>query len=194
MHYYSKKGKPGYKRLSNIHIHGLTIRLYTSEDIFSKKGVDEGTRLLLENMEIPKEGRILDLGCGVGIIGIYALLSNPRLRAVFADVNPAAVRLAKINAGLNNLLDRASFVVSDVYALLENEKFDAIYSNPPLSAGWKVIYKMISEAPAHLRKNGWLQMVFYKGGEKALTIGSEFFRETVLVKRKKGYSILLFIV
>ena len=192
MHYYSPKSRPGAKRIITATIRGIPLKLYSMEGLFSSKGIDLGTKLLLEHMLLPNEGLILDLGTGVGVIGIYALKRNPKLRAFMLDINPNAVKIAKLNTRINGVEDRASFLVSNLYEKLDpNLKFSAIYSNPPLSAGWNTVEKIITGAARHLEKNGFLQMVFYKGEKRAIKKASGVFAQINIVKRKKGYTVLL---
>jgi len=88
--------------------------------------------------------------------------------------------------------DRVIVLKSDVYDAFSGKLFDAIYSNPPLSAGWSVVERIIVGAPLHLKSAGFLQAVFARGEERAISLGKEHFREVKVLKRKKGYSIILF--
>jgi methylase of polypeptide subunit release factors len=78
-------------------------------------------------------GRILDIGCGAGPGGITAVLAQGGERAdtdlVLADINPAALEYADVNARLAGL-DKCSLVQSDLYAALDG-RFDLIVANPP---------------------------------------------------------------
>lgn len=193
MHYYSPKSRPGAKRIITATIRGVSLKLYSMEGLFSSKDIDLGTKLLLEHMLLPNEGLILDLGTGVGVIGIYALKRNPKLKAFMLDINPNAVKIAKLNTRINGVEERASFLVSNLYEKLgPNLKFSAIYSNPPLSAGWNTVEKIITGAARHMEKNGFLQMVFYKGEKRAIKEARRVFAQVNIVKRKKGYTVLLF--
>ena len=190
-HYF--KGKVFGKRFLLLEaISGITLKLYSSEGVFSKDKIDLGTRLLLENLIVPSRGEVLDVGTGIGVIGIFIAKKNPKLKVFMSDVNPRALELAKQNAIENNVHDRVVILKSDVYSAFSGKVFDAIYSNPPLSAGWSIIERIITEAPWHLKRTGFLQAVFAKGEEKAIRTGKEHFREVKVLKRKKGYSIVLF--
>ena len=68
---------------------GFQLEFVTSSGVFSHKRIDNGTRLLVESMVLPSEGRVLDLGCGYGVIGITAAKKNPDLRVWMTDVNSA---------------------------------------------------------------------------------------------------------
>ncbi len=193
MHYYSPKSRPGARRIISVTIREVSLKLYSMEGLFSSKDIDLGTKLLLEHLLLPDEGLILDIGTGVGVIGIYALKKNPKLRALMLDINPNAVKIAKLNSRINGVEERTCFLVSNLYDKLKpNLRFSAIYSNPPLSAGWGTVEKIIIGAARHLEKNGFLQMVFYKGENRAIKEARRVFKQIKVVKRKKGYTVLVF--
>lgn len=175
-----------------IVIIGVPIKLYGGPGLFAKGELDKGTQLLIENLHLPQSGVVLDLACGNGIIGLYIALKRKDLEVYMSDVNPRAVELARLNSKINNVQDRVYVVLSDVYENLPKKKFSAIYSNPPLSAGWSVIEKMICEGPTHLIDNGFMEFVFAKGWEKAIEIGKRCFVDTKIIKSKWGYKIIEF--
>jgi len=163
MHYYKKT--PGRKVIIPLYIHGHTFQFLSYSSLFSGSEVDEGTLLLLENIRVPSEGLVLDVGCGYGVIGIVLAKINPSLRVYMVDINPLAVKASKYNAKLNGVEDRVVVLQGDRYEPVKNMKFDAIYSNPPLSAGMKIVEDIVLGAREHLREKGLAQFVLAKGGE-----------------------------
>lgn len=191
-HYYTpQKRRSSYILISDF-IRGVTVEFEVTPGLFSYKKIDDGTRLLLEYAEIPNEGAILDLGCGYGAIGIVLAKVNPKLRVYMVDINEEAVRLTKRNLQRNNVgEDRAIVLQGNLYEPVENIKFKAIYSNPPLSAGFETIEKIIRDAPNHLEKGGTLQIVVRKGVEKTYKLMTEIFVHTETLATHKGYRVLL---
>ncbi len=187
-HYY-KPGTPGKKKLLSAVIRGVSVEFQTYTSLFSGSAIDEGTRLLLEYAEIPDEGRILDIGCGYGVIGVTIAKINPRLKVYMTDINPLAVKAAKINARLNGVEDRVIVLQGNLYEPVENLEFTAIYSNPPLSAGREIVEKIIIGAKDHLEPEGHAEFVLARGQtyyvEKARSVYSR-----VETRRKKGYILL----
>ncbi|ALU11476.1 methyltransferase [Ignicoccus islandicus DSM 13165] len=189
MHYY-KKGKGGRPIEIVLEARGVRLVLTTPPGLFSSSQIDLGTRLLIEWMEIPDKGKLLDIGCGYGPIGLFAKAFNPQLDVYMVDVNPQAVKASRRNAERNGLevtvLQGNLYEPTDALGLRE---FSTIVSNPPLAAGKEVVESVIRGAPERLAKGGSLQMVFAKGGERAEELFKELFRE-VEVKRKKGYALV----
>ncbi|MEM1619468.1 MAG: methyltransferase [Fervidicoccaceae archaeon] len=191
-HYYSPRPPRGKLRLILDSVAGIQLKLYTSSGVFSSSRIDPGTRLLLEHLVVPPEGAVLDLGAGIGVIGIFVAKANPRLTIYMSDVNRRALELARLNARANNVEERVRVVESDVYDGLRGLRFAAVYSNPPLSAGWRVVERMILEAPGVLEDEGFMQAVFARGERRAIELGSRVFESVEVLKRKSGYAVLLF--
>ncbi len=189
-HYFSRKpGSLGKKYLLSLHIRGLTLEFITYSSLFSGKEIDKGTKLLLEYIKIPQEGIVLDMGCGYGVIGIVLAKINPKLKVYMVDINPLAVKTAKQNAKINNVEDNIVVLHGDLYEPVKGMMFDAIYSNPPLSAGKNVVEKIIVEGKNHLKENGFMQLVLAKGGNYYAEIARKKYSRIEIVK-KQGYTIL----
>lgn len=191
-HYFSSKptSREELGRIETV-LRGKKISLITASGVFSSKRVDNGTRVLIENMTIPEEGDFLDLGCGIGVIGIVAAMENPKLRVHLSDVNPRAVRLTGLNVerlGLEN----CSVYEGDLYEPLGDRQFDVIASNPPVSAGMhKVVYPMVVGAYERLFEGGVLQMVIQtnKGGRMLAGFFDEVFGSHEVSAIKSGYRV-----
>lgn len=188
-HYFAKKKYFSKKHLIPLYIHGMTFEFISYSSLFSGKEVDKGTRLLLENLVVPKQGNVLDLGCGYGVIGIVVAKLNPLLKVYMVDVNPLAIKAAKYNAKINSVQERTVILQGDLYEPVKGMKFSAIYSNPPLSAGKTVVEKIIMDAPAHLEDNGVFQVVLAKGAEYYTRLINNLFSNVKTLK-KQGYVVV----
>src|SRR5699024_9550301 len=161
-HYYSKS--PQSELTTETHPYTIRNRSYTftsSSGVFSKDGIDFGTKLLIENFIPPEvEGDFLDLGCGYGPIGIV-LADQMRDRDVWmVDINERAVMLTKENAKQNDV--NVTVKESDGFTNVENQTFAAIITNPPIRAGKKVIYQLFERSLTHLVGGGQLWLVVQK--------------------------------
>ena len=84
-------------------IKNTELTLITDNGVFSKKGLDFGTRVLLENIDINNKNSFLDVGCGCGPIGMYILLNKPDSVVDMIDVNDRAIKLTKMGLKKNHI-------------------------------------------------------------------------------------------
>lgn len=169
-----------------VKIKNLSFSFYTDNGVFSKKGLDFGTRTLLEN--IPSvTGRILDLGCGYGPIGIYIAKTNDAIVDMI-DVNKRSLTLARKNALLNQV--EVSIFESNGYQNI-TEKYDFIITNPPIRVGKKVLYNLLFEAKKHLSNQGEMWLVINKDqGAKSLIKDLEKEYKVELIVKNKGFFVI----
>lgn len=190
-HYYSEKqtSKLNIKKI-NQKINGAEFFFFTSSGTFSKNRVDRGTLILAENMIMKKNSKILDIGCGIGVLGIAAAkLFNANV--VMSDINKRAIFLADKNANLNKI--NAKILQGNLYEKIYEKDFDAILSNPPQTAGKKICFELIEQSKAYLRKNGALQLVarHNKGGKTLSNKMKEVFGNVKAIAKKSGYWVYL---
>ena len=190
-HYFrrGRKLSSGFRVIGEV-LRGVGFEFVVSGGVFSSKGVDEGTRLLIEYADVPEEGLLLDLGCGYGVIGIVFAKLYPKLRVYMVDVSPRAVELAKLNAKRNGVADRVTILHGNLYEPVRGLRFNVILSNPPLAAGMRTVEAIVRQAPEHLVEGGSLQLVLRKGVERIKRIMEDIFNNCKVIARKKGYTIL----
>jgi 16S rRNA (guanine1207-N2)-methyltransferase len=191
-HYFSSKptSKEEFGRIETV-LRGKRISLVSATGVFSVKRVDNGTRILAENMTIPEEGDFLDLGCGIGVIGIVAAIENPSLSVHLTDVNPRAVQLARLNVERLKLKN-CHIYEGNLYEPLGDKRFNLIVSNPPISAGMhKVVHPMVTGAYERLVEGGLLQMVIQsnKGSKMLASFFDEVFGYHEILAIKSGYRV-----
>lgn len=177
----------------HAHVGGKDYLLSGSDGTFSKDGLDDGSRLLLETIIQTDLGKkILDLGCGYGPIGLILAATDSSRLVTLSDVNLRALECAKTNAKNLGVSERVEIVASDVYHSIDST-FDTIVSNPPIRAGKKVTYEMYDLAPVHLNKGGRLIIVIRKqqGAESAEAHLLSLFNKVEVVASKKGYRIIV---
>jgi HemK-related putative methylase len=87
----------------------------------------------LDQRLIPAGSTLLDMGTGSGIGGVFSAQWASRVTAI--DLNPAAVRCARINSILNHVDDRMSVYQGDLFEAIPQAKFDVMLFNPPYFQG-----------------------------------------------------------
>ena len=186
-HYYSREQKSKFDtRKITQKIKNEKFEFFTSSGVFSKDDVDKGTLILADNMDIPENSKILDMGCGIGILGIAAAKLFDA-NVVMSDINQRAVKLAKMNSKLNNV--KAEVSQGNLYEKIKYDDFDIILSNPPQNAGKEVCFRLIEGAKNHLKVVGNLQIVarHNKGGKTLSKKMEEVFGNVKVVAKKAGY-------
>lgn len=169
-------------------IKDIEYKFLTDNGVFSKSGLDFGTRSLLESLSLKNnKGDVLDFGCGYGPIGIF-LAKTTNLNVDMIDINKRSVLLARKNASLNNVI--VNVFESDIYSNI-SKKYEYIISNPPIRVGKKILYEILFGAKEHLNKNGELWIVINKAqGAKSLLKDLEREYTVELVNKNKGFYII----
>ncbi len=147
------------KRVS-VTVRGNALSLAALPGTFSAGSLDAGTALLLETLDSAPAGRLLDFGCGCGVIGTYLARLQPSARIVMLDSSASAVESARRTLALNGVA--AEVVASDGFAEIQGQ-FSAIYSNPPFHQGvrtdYRVVEELIRQARNFLLPGGELRIV-----------------------------------
>lgn len=191
-HYYDEKPNVAHEhRWIEEELAGVRLRFHTDAGVFSKRGVDFGSRLLIETIQLPSSGNVLDVGCGYGPIGLFVAKTAPNCRVTMVDINERAVALAKENANLNQLEERVTIKQSNLYEAVQEEKFDLIISNPPIRAGKVIVHQIFEQATQLLNPSGSLWIVIQKkqGAPSAWKKLEQLFGQVDDVRRSKGYHI-----
>lgn len=189
-HYYTARPESGHDIRSHvIEICGLTLGFKTDSGVFSKTGLDEGTALLLETLP-PLTGRVLDMGCGWGALGVTAAKMNPGAQFLLTDINERAAALAVENARANGACN-VRVVTGNAFEHVDGT-FDYVITNPPIRAGKAVIYPMFEESVKRLKPGGALFLVIRKqqGAVSAVKFLDELSGDVQVIARDKGYWII----
>ena len=168
---------------------GESFTFYTDNGVFSKTGVDFGSRLLLESIPLDSLGSsLLDVGCGYGVFGIV-LNKKLGIKCTMCDVNRRALHLAKRNIE-ENKCNNCEVIESNCYENIVG-KYSTIITNPPIRAGKKIVYEILEKAKEHLESGGSLIFVIRKEqGAKSIISDMENLYNLSILEKKKGFFII----
>ena len=139
-------------------LENLTIK--TLPGVFSRDGLDIGSQLLLSTLTPHTKGKVLDVGCGAGVLATVLASHSPKVRLSLCDVSAPAVEASRATLAANGIEGEvfASNVFSEV-----NGRFDMIISNPPFHDGLQTSLEaaqtLIRGAVRHLNSGGELRIV-----------------------------------
>lgn len=149
-----------------VRVLGRTLHFTTDAGVFSKDGLDRGTRVLIESVEILAGQRILDLGAGWGAVGVVLGAARGAVPTC-VEQNERAAALCRENLRRNRVAGDVQ--VGNGFSPVAGQMFDAILLNPPIRAGKRTYYPWLLEAREHLEPGGALWVVVRTGqGAKSL--------------------------
>ena len=191
-HYFTNDEELKSKEMTHqVMIRNIDLSFITDHGVFSKKGLDFGTRTLLESIPMDTiHGKVLDFGCGYGPIGIFLKKYNQDLDIHMIDINKRSLNLALKNAILNDVV--VNIYESDMYQNV-SETFDYIVTNPPIRVGKKILYEILKTAKEHLKKGGAIYFVIHKdqGAKSVMKDMKEEYTVSLVAKNKGFYVICL---
>lgn len=193
-HYYSKNPKvSSAPKQWKAEIREKVFTFTTDAGVFSKSGVDEGSKLLAETFKEPEiGGNLLEIGCGYGPIALSIASDFPERVIHMVDVNERALELSKTNAQ-NNHLQNVLIYESNGVEQVEAENFAAVLTNPPIRAGKQTVFSIYEGAYGKLSSGGELWVVIQKkqGAPSTVAYLQQLFGDVQTVAKKKGYFIFL---
>lgn len=188
-HYFQNENLPSKIQQTECFVCGKKFIFLTDNGVFSKGGLDFGSRLLLETIPLEEVGgKILDMGCGYGVFGIViGKLTDACVDMV--DVNLRALHLTERNVAINHVSNARVFE-SNVYQNISS-KYSSIITNPPIRAGKKIVYDIVMNAKDYLQKDGNLFLVIRKEqGAKSLIVDLKKIYTVEVLEKKKGFFII----
>ena len=174
------------KKLIEFNFNNKKYNVYSDNGVFSKDKFDYGTRVLLESIDINNLcGNVLDLGCGIGVVGIILGTINKNINIDMVDINDRAINLAKENVSLNKV--KGNVFISDVYSNI-NKKYNYIITNPPIRAGKEVVRRFLLGGYDYLTDDGILYFVMRKDhGVKSMIKELENKYIVSILNKDKGF-------
>ncbi len=179
------------ERIIEYEIKGKTLSFISDNGVFSKNHVDSATELLVKTIYDEATGKILDVGCGYGVIGITLATNKKVTEVTMIDINHRALELAKRNAIRNKVEEKTKVLESNSFEQIK-EKYDVVVTNPPIRAGKSVIYQIYADAKEHLLDGGALYIVINKkhGAPSTIKYLEELFGNVEVLDKKAGFNVI----
>ena len=144
-----KENRPIQYVIGHVNFYGSTF--YINENVliprFETEELVANIKDYLKSNNI-KAPKILDLGCGSGVIGLTLKKFFPNADITLTDISNDALDIARTNA--KNLNLEANFILSDWFTNVEEEKYDVIVSNPPYIKTNEEIEEIVKNNEPHL--------------------------------------------
>ena len=151
---------PGTWHEFTARVENATFQLSSLPGIFAYDKVDEGTQLLLQHLSVPQHSRVLDVGCGYGIIGLVAERRGA-MQVDMVDVNTLAIAAARENIRRNGSANTRALVSDGLHMI--HEQYDLVVSNPPFHVGkavdYDIAHALIADSRRVLEPGGTLLIV-----------------------------------
>jgi len=168
---------------------GQALTFHTTWGIFSPRNIDEGSRLLLDHIEVNQDSNCLDLGCGYGPIGLALAKQASEGETTLVDKDFVAIEYAIKNAELNKI-DNVDILLSNGLAQIKDKKFDLIVSNIPAKVGNELMTLFFSDAYRQLNSNGKVYVVTLNGLRNYIKrTFNEIFGNYKKLKQGKNYTV-----
>lgn len=147
-------------------LRGHPFRFASTWGLFSPREVDAGTVMLLEEIEVPRDGRCLDLGCGYGPIGLTLARLAPEGQTVMVDRDYLAVEYANLNAEANGVQNARALLSNGFDEVPADLAFDLVATNLPAKVGNEMTSILFADTHDRLRPGGEFWLVTLSGMRK----------------------------
>lgn len=165
------------------------LRFFTTWGLFSPRSIDDGSRLLLDFLDLETTDDCLDLGCGYGVLGLCMAKLAPDGHTLMVDKDFVAVDYAEKNR-IHNRIDNASCILSNGFNQIPQQQFDVIVSNIPAKVGKEMLYIYLFDALAYLKPGGSFYIVTITGLRQFFKRGfNEVFGHYEKIKQGKTYTV-----
>jgi len=144
-------------------LRGQHLTFHSTWGLFSPKAIDEGTGLLLDQLDIAPNATVLDLGCGYGPLGLAMAKLAPQGHIHLVDKDFVAVEFTRKNAQVNHLTNTSTYLSNGFDQVPAGVMFDAVISNVPAKIGGELLSIFLHDAHGRLKPGGKLYIVTISG-------------------------------
>jgi 16S rRNA (guanine1207-N2)-methyltransferase len=166
---------------------GRLIRAFSRPGVFSHRRIDTGARRLIDAMEIAPQARVLDIGCGSGVVALAAACRAEGVQVHAADSNARAIECTQRGAALNGLENISTELNADGNYLGAGG-YDLALANPPYYAGFRIARHFLLAGQNALRPGGRILIVAKRAGWYYENMPEWY--DAVAVSQQKGYTLI----
>ena len=170
---------------------GQELEFHTTWGLFSPRAIDEGSRLLLEHLEVRPDDRAIDLGCGYGPLGLAIARAAPQGSCLMVDKDFVAVEYANANARRNGIAN-AKAMLSDGLRHVPPQTFTLAVTNLPAKTSKEHYYLFFHDIHDRLEPGGRFYVVVISGLRQFIARAfGEVFGNHRKVKQGRQYTVAL---
>ena len=179
---------PDYLKELKTTVNGKELKFYTYPGVFSYRKPDSGTLLLGRNLPDTRPGKILDIGCGCGLLSLIAHHNYSAAEIHGIDIDPRAVALSELNFERSG---RLSAWGSNLFERVMDTDYDLIISNIPAKPTKEVHTELIEQSFNHLREGGAIYIVAAGRLKKYLVrLLNETYGNSDTIGRNKTHTVI----
>jgi 16S rRNA (guanine1207-N2)-methyltransferase len=172
-------------------LRGFDIKFQTKAGVFSLKGLDEGTKLLIDHLQVQDGTVMADLGSGSGVLGFVLAKLNLHGHVHLLEDHLRAVELAKENVELNKLRN-VEVYLSDLFSAVSDRTYHQIFSNPPQQLGNEFLEEVVEGCFNHLKPGGEVWVVVKTNLKPVMEkFLKNIFKNSKIVAHNKEYVVLI---
>jgi 23S rRNA (guanine1835-N2)-methyltransferase len=168
----------------------LTISNHAN--VYAREKLDIGARYFIENLPtVAPHTKVIDLGCGNGVIGLTVLANQPEAHVLFIDESTMAMASTKHNiiANMPEVIDQCEFTLNDSLTDIEGGSVDLILCNPPFHQNTAttdhIAWQMFKDSHRVLKKGGELRIIGNQKLAYHIKLQRLFGNETLLASNDK---------
>lgn len=171
---------------------GNRMQFNTTWGLFSPRGIDDGTAMLLDHLDVAADETALDFGCGYGPLGLAIAKAAPQGSVQLIDKDFVAIDYANKNAEINGLTNARAYLSNALMNVPPGEQFSLVVSNLPAKTGNELYWLAFNDAKQRMAPGGKIVVVTINGLRAYMKRSfTDIFGNYKKLKQGKTYTISL---
>ena len=167
------------------------LQFITTWGLFSPRAIDEGSKLMLDHIQVNEDDNCLDIGCGYGPLGLTLAKLAPQGKTTLIDKDFVAIEYTEKNIKLNNLKNCETFL-SNGLNQIGKRRFDLVVSNIPAKVGNELLSLFLIDTWQHMEPGGRFYVVTISGIRRYIERSfKEIFGNYKKIKQGKTYTVAM---